>query len=116
MYVRSRNPEAGTARARTRREETSTARYISTERARYGTTDVARSSRLRPTRGRTYGPRASRQQGRSLEGLALRVSPIAVVVLRSERAISPPLGPTTARRYTWRRIHEPRPPYPRGRI
>src|ERR687883_22568 len=78
--------------------------YISTESPRYGTTDVARSSRLRPTRGRTYGARASRQQGRSLEGLALRASPIAVVVLRSERAISPPLGPTTARRYTWRRL------------
>src|SRR5215207_7287867 len=99
MYVRSRNPEAGTATARTRRKETSTARYISTESARYGTTDVARSSRLRPKRGRAYGARASRKKGCSLEGLALGASLNDVVALRSEEAIPILLGPTTMRQY-----------------
>src|SRR5215211_4037362 len=67
MYVRSRKPAAGIASASATRYETSSARSISTESAKYGTTEVAMSSRLRPTRGRVYGARASRQ-GRSLPG------------------------------------------------
>src|SRR5204863_6397419 len=67
-------------------------------------TDVARSSRLRPNCGRTYGSRASRQKGRSPEGLALRASPIAAVVLRSEQAILVLRGPTTMRQYASYRV------------
>src|SRR5215218_3157850 len=78
MYVRSRKPAAGIASASTTRYETSNARYISTESAKYGTTEVAMSSRLRPRRGRVYGARASRQKGRSLPGPPeLGAAPIA---------------------------------------
>src|SRR5215218_2829447 len=77
MYVRSRKPAAGIASASTTRSETSSARYISTESARYGTSEVAMSSRLRPRRGRVYGARASRQKGRSLPGPELGAAPIA---------------------------------------
>src|SRR5215211_7014920 len=77
MYVRSRKPAAGIASASTTRYETSSARYISTESAKYGTSEVAMSSRLRPRRGRVYGARASRQKGRSLPGPKLGAAPIA---------------------------------------
>src|SRR5918994_404012 len=64
MYVRSTKPAAGIASASTSRYETSSARYISTESARYGTIEVAMSSRLRPKCGRAYGARAPRKKGR----------------------------------------------------
>jgi hypothetical protein len=48
MNVRSRKPAAGIVSASTSRNELSTARYISTSSTRYGTSEVATSSRLRP--------------------------------------------------------------------
>src|SRR5437764_15059111 len=61
--VRTRNPAAGTARIRARAVDTPSKRYIPTDSARYGTTEVASSSRLRPTRGAAYGASASFQNG-----------------------------------------------------
>src|SRR5436305_15164903 len=60
---RTRNPAAGTARIRARAVDTPSKRYIPTDSARYGTTEVASSSRVRPTRGFAYGARASFQNG-----------------------------------------------------
>ena len=60
MYVRRRKPAAGTASTRASQTETSSAKRIATSSARYGTTDVATSSRLRETRGCAYGARICR--------------------------------------------------------
>src|SRR3954451_23480556 len=59
--TRTRKPAVGTASASVSTYETCNDRYISTDSARYGTTEVARSSRLRPSRGRAYGARVSFQ-------------------------------------------------------
>src|SRR4051794_26865845 len=63
MYVRTANPAVGTARASTSRYETSRAKYIATESARYGTTEVARSRRLRPRCDSAYGATSARPNG-----------------------------------------------------
>src|SRR5215216_5231745 len=98
MYVRSRKPAAGIASASTTRYETSNARYISTESAKYGTTEVAMSSRLRPRRGRVYGARASRQKGRPLPGPPeLGAAPIAAAGSRVLLAPFPWRAPPPAR-------------------
>jgi hypothetical protein len=102
MYVRSRKPAAGTASASVSRYDTSSARYISAERARYGATEVAMSSRLRPRLGRTYGTKASRQNGRSAQALERGAALITVTApdaralftLAAERAA----GGTASRR------------------
>src|SRR5439155_8964924 len=80
MYVRSRKPAAGIASASASRYETSSVMYINTESARYGTTEVAMSNRLRPRRGRAYGARVSRQEGRSVSvpGIELGAAPLAI--------------------------------------
>src|SRR5919198_4357711 len=78
MKVRSRKPAAGTASASTNRYETPSARYISAEIPRYGTTEVAMSSRLRRRRGLAYGSRTSRQAGRSARGRRVGTAAVAV--------------------------------------
>ena len=64
MKVRSRKPAAGIARASVIQTETSRQRYIATVRARYGTTEVATSKRLRRSDGCSYRAIDSRQNGR----------------------------------------------------
>src|SRR5436305_14062507 len=59
MNTRTRNPAVGTAKASVSRYDTSSDRYITTDSARYGTTEVARSRRLRSRRGRAYGASTS---------------------------------------------------------
>src|SRR3954453_2505951 len=61
MKVRSTNPALGTARTKTSRYETSSARYMSTHSATNGPIDVARESKLRPRFGWAYGLTPSRQ-------------------------------------------------------
>jgi hypothetical protein len=102
MYVRSRKPAAGTASASVSRYDTSSARYISTERARYGATELAMSSMPRPRLGRAYGARAFSQNGRSAHAFERGAAPITVTAsdarapftLAAERAA----GGTAARR------------------
>src|SRR5215210_773559 len=55
MNVRSRKPAAGTASASVSQYETPRLRYITAVRAKYGTTEVARSSNARPRCGSAYG-------------------------------------------------------------
>jgi hypothetical protein len=55
MKVRSKNPAAGTARARVIQAEKSREKYIATVRARYGITDVATSMTLRRSDGCSCG-------------------------------------------------------------
>src|SRR5947209_425143 len=62
MNVRSRNPAAGTASTRTRRIETSISTYIAAVSTRYGTTEVARSSKPSRRQGLAYGASRSRQK------------------------------------------------------
>src|SRR5205823_14272351 len=59
MNTRTRNPAVGIASASVSRYDTSRDRYITTDSARYGTTEVARSKRLRARRGRAYGASTS---------------------------------------------------------
>ena len=51
MNVRTRNAEAGKTSTSDNHTETRSAKNIATSNARYGSTEVARSSRLRPSRG-----------------------------------------------------------------
>jgi hypothetical protein len=51
MNVRIRNAEVGKTSTSDNHTETRSANVIATSNARYGTTEVARSSRLRPSRG-----------------------------------------------------------------
>jgi hypothetical protein len=51
MKVRIRNADAGTTSASDNSTETRSASVIATSSARYGTAEVARSNRLRPSRG-----------------------------------------------------------------
>ncbi len=48
MYVRTRNPAVGIARARVIRYEIESEKYIAAQSARKGTSDVAIDSELRP--------------------------------------------------------------------
>ncbi len=63
MKVRSRNPAAGIASARVIQAEKLREKYMATVRAKYGTTDVATSIRLRRSDGCSCGAIDSRQNG-----------------------------------------------------
>src|SRR3954454_11464687 len=67
MNVRIRNAAAGTTSTNDSTRETRTANAIATSNARYGTTDVARSNRLRPSRGSAYASRTPRHGRSELE-------------------------------------------------
>jgi hypothetical protein len=61
--VRTRKPAAATEAASTSQYETSSNQYIPTSSPRYGSSDVATSSRLRPRSGGAYGARTARHEG-----------------------------------------------------
>src|SRR5260221_8254801 len=83
MKVRNRNPAAGIARATVIQAEKSRQTYITTVRARYGTTDVARSKRLWGSEGRSCGAIDSRQ-GCRLES----ESRLGAAAVSCERAVT----------------------------
>src|SRR6185437_4518592 len=62
MNVRVKNAEAGRTRASDSQTDTRSAKVIATSKARYGTTEVARSSTLRPSRGFAYASRTPRHE------------------------------------------------------
>src|SRR4051812_46622905 len=64
MKTRTRKPAAGTDSARASQIDTSSAKYMATMSARYGTTEVSRSIVLRRTLACAYGARSFFHQAR----------------------------------------------------
>src|SRR5204863_2217376 len=62
MNVRTKNADAGKTSRRDNNTETRSANVIATSKATYGTTDVPRSSMLRPSRGSAQASRTPRQE------------------------------------------------------
>src|SRR3954463_3918405 len=70
MNVRIRNADAGTTSRSANHHHTRSAKTIAANNARYGTTDVARSSTLRPIRGCVYASKTPRhERGESVESI-----------------------------------------------